>query len=662
MTFISNKNIMKKLVWDDIQKIVWLHKSRNVTYIELYKKFFMWVMDRQIDLDRKKETIWQANISSPVTYMLCMAVYWMYQDSKVAFEIYKIIKKAKWESITDEEQKETETISNAMIDLFENIYEKSDGSEEFDMSVLDAIILGNGFWWIWYEQSESTYEVIWKDWKKEIIEEKISMPNIYRIIPLNFYTEVSAPTQQKAKFNIIRKIKTATNINKDYKIYWVKYTKRENKWIILEWKDRNMVFRFLMFNNMVWVTTTKALWINDSYSWNNWTRFDWQKHTDIRTDNSYKIWEDLHEVYEVHTDTTIQVFVDWEDLWLFKRLWPRKIKPFYKLSFRDWLNWLYDMWVGLIAYQYHKVVDAFLNMRIDNDRLLWSQPLIANSDETAFDWQDVLERYPWKIVKVRDINESLKSLNISTNWANVANSEVDMLWATIQDAVWVSWYKLWVQQKVERSARWVQELVEAADAAMKSFIDSIAKTKWFISKYIVLLSLYYMDDETLDKMSWFVWLKEKINITDFINDYSFNFDIQSVSSLRERQEVDSLKDFLRDYQWVTRPDWTPVLDIDVAIQELIEKKRLNSALYMSPDKAKEYMQQQIWNNAEMQQQEAWSIPWAEMEWIVPMPWVPEPGEMWMAPMPGVQWWSAWASAPQVTNPLWTNQETWVTLM
>jgi len=45
------------------------------------------------------------------------------------------------------------------------------------------------------------------------------MPNIYRIIPLNFYTEVSAPTQQKAKINIIRKIKTATNINKDYGIY-----------------------------------------------------------------------------------------------------------------------------------------------------------------------------------------------------------------------------------------------------------------------------------------------------------------------------------------------------------------------------------------------------------------------------------------------------------
>jgi len=37
---------------------------------------------------------------------------------------------------------------------------------------------------------------------------------------------------------------------------------------------------------------------------------------------------------------------------------------------------------------------------------------------------------------------------------------------------------------------------------------------------------------------------------------------------------------------------------------LIEKKRLNTNLYMTPEKAKEYMQQQIGSNAEMQQQEA----------------------------------------------------------
>jgi hypothetical protein len=66
---------MKKLTFEDIQNIVTTHAARNQTYIELYKKFFMRVMDRQMELDRKKETMWMANISSPITYMICMAIY-----------------------------------------------------------------------------------------------------------------------------------------------------------------------------------------------------------------------------------------------------------------------------------------------------------------------------------------------------------------------------------------------------------------------------------------------------------------------------------------------------------------------------------------------------------------------------------------------------------
>jgi hypothetical protein len=84
-----------KLGFDDIKNIVAMNKSRNATYIELYKRFYSRVIDRQVELDRNKETAWMANISSPVTYMICMAVFGMYQDSKVAFEVYKTIKKAK---------------------------------------------------------------------------------------------------------------------------------------------------------------------------------------------------------------------------------------------------------------------------------------------------------------------------------------------------------------------------------------------------------------------------------------------------------------------------------------------------------------------------------------------------------------------------------------
>jgi len=66
---------MKALKFDDVQKIVGVHKARNLTYIELYKKFFMWVMDRQVELDKKASTKWMANIASTTIYMLTMAVY-----------------------------------------------------------------------------------------------------------------------------------------------------------------------------------------------------------------------------------------------------------------------------------------------------------------------------------------------------------------------------------------------------------------------------------------------------------------------------------------------------------------------------------------------------------------------------------------------------------
>lgn len=653
---------MKKLTFDDIKNIVSTHAARNETYIELYKKFFMRVMDRQLELDKKKQTRWMANISSPITYMICMAIYWMYQDSKVAFEVYRVIKKAKWEEITDEESKDAEITSNALISMFENIYDKCDGSDEFDKCVLDAIVLGNWFGWVWYEKTEDTYEVIWENWKKEVIEEKISLPNIYRIIPLNFFTELSANGLQKAQYNVVRKVKTAARINEDYKIYGKTYVEHKDdpQEILIE-KDWNMVFRFMIFNNMPWVCTVQSLNLWNTY-WGKyeWTREQWQMHTDIFTDNSYKIGWELHEVYEVHTDKTMQVFIDWKDFGTFARLWPRKEKPFFKLSFRDWLNGLYDIWAWMLCYPYHKTADAFLNMRIDNDRLAWTQPLIVNSDETEFEWTDVMEWYPWKVVKVRDVNASVKELWITWAWAWAASNEVQALWQTVQEAVWVSWYKLWVQQKVERSATWVEELIQSADAAMKSFIGSVAKAKWFIAKYIVILALYYMDDETLEKMSWMSGLKANLDLTDFINDYTFKFDISSVSSLRERQEVEDLVSFLRDYQWATRPDWTPLINSDVAVKELIAKKRLNTDLYLTPEEAKEFMQEQIANNGQMNQQNLAENPMAWMEeWIVPeQAAVSEDIAMWMVWTPWVQAGSQWSATARVTNPLWINQVSW----
>lgn len=661
--------MQRKLQFTDIQKIVGVHRARNLTYIELYKKFFMWVMDRQLELDKKDSTRWMANISSPVLYMLTMAVYGMYQDSKTAFEVYKKVKRAKGESLTAEEQaaydaevEKANEVSLYIIDLFESIYDKCDGSEEFDKSVLDAIIVGNGFWSIWYEKSQNTYTITGKDGKKESIQEKISIPNISRIIPLNFFTELSAPSQQKAKINIIRKIKTANRIKADYGIYGIKFApSQRNEANILEKKDWNMVFRFMMFNNMPFVTTKINLWLSNADNTSDGSAM----HTDIWSDNSFEIGQDLHEVYEVHTDETIQVFVDGEDLgWLFARLWPWKKKPVYKIGFRDGLNGLYDIGVWYVWYNYAKTIDWFLNMRIDNDRLTASAPMIINEDESFFDWFDQVEQYPNKLIKVKDVTAAPKRLDFGSMASSVANTEIDMLAKSVQDALWVPWYKLGVQQKVERSAKGVNELIESADASMKSFISSIAKAKWFIAKYVTLLALEYMDDVTLEEMSGSSNLKEFITLTDFINDYSFNFNMESLSSLRERKELEILRGIMRDYDWATRPDGSPIIDKEYGVKMVVEKSWADPRIVWTEEEAQAYMKKQIQSNAEMKKLEAesmppmapwadWSIPPAWGQWIIPPVWV-QAQVAWAASAPWVQSGSLWVDTAMPMNPDGTN--------
>jgi hypothetical protein len=47
-----------------------------------------------------------------------------------------------------------------------------------------------------------------------------------------------------------------------------------------------------------------------------------------------------------------------------------------------------------LGYNLYKVVNGFLNMRIDNDRLVGSAPLIVNADDNYFDGVDFLQQYP----------------------------------------------------------------------------------------------------------------------------------------------------------------------------------------------------------------------------------------------------------------------------
>jgi hypothetical protein len=80
-----------------------------------------------------------------------------------------------------------------------------------------------------------------------------------------------------------------------------------------------------------------------------------------------------------------------------------------------------------------------------------------------------------------------------------------------------------------------------------------------------------MDKEDLTKICGNDDLQTKLNIEDLIQEYTINFNIQSVTTLRERQEMDVIKNITKDYAAATRPDGTPLLNQEQAFRYIIEK-------------------------------------------------------------------------------------------
>ena len=70
-----------------------IHRIKINNYIELYKNFFMYNLDRQIELNKKKSTDWLANLKSPTTFFLVNSLYNKYLDSDIVYEIERQNKK-----------------------------------------------------------------------------------------------------------------------------------------------------------------------------------------------------------------------------------------------------------------------------------------------------------------------------------------------------------------------------------------------------------------------------------------------------------------------------------------------------------------------------------------------------------------------------------------
>lgn len=646
-----------KLSFQDIENLSRVHNAKISTWLEDYKNYMMYVMDRQVELDKSEDTRWMSNVKSNVTYSITNALYGYYLDNQATFQVNRTDRVEFDENLSDEqidkEVKRRDMVGQSILDLLDHQYSISGAREEMDRVALDSILLWTWFGKIHYKKSKNKVEYMSrKNWQNKTYEEVIDIPTVEHINPLNLLIDPSWDVYT-GKYVIYRKTMSKSNIKDYYKVYWYEasVTEKDNKYI---WtKDWDMVVRQMMFMNKPWIAYSWLIWwwVGNVWGRSYWADNlqDWFIHSDIINDNSFEIGDDLCEVFEVWTDNTIQLFVNGKDFWIRKSLSPRKVKPFFEIKFKTWLDRQHWIWVWYITYNYQKIIDSFLNMRIDADRIKAAQPFLISTEETAFDGTNSLVMRPWQTIKMKDIEKGITPMPM-IEWGWVANNEVMMMTQQMNDIFWLNNYATGQQWGgIERSAKWVQELVQSTIRAFKDFMISYWRAMAFIAKYSVIMAYNNMDEETLKNITWNN-LIQNFDLDVLLRDYRISFDLQSQKNLQDQILSQQLLQVISNVWALQRPDWTQILDVEEAARLYVESLWLPEWVVLTSQEAQDYMEKQIEISAKLQKKEqdllgqAWVMTWQEWQ-----EWQEWQGQINPVNMPWWIPWVQWGGQPWITR-------------
>lgn len=661
-----------KYTFDDVKNVVNINKPRNQSFLERCKNYMMYVMERQTVLDQSQDTEWMANVKSPTTFSLTSVLYGMFLTSQVNFNLSKKFPKKSEEFFTTEKWEELEItdeeIAQALVAYNEHLYDISETKDTMSRIAIDAILLWTWFWenkYIYVSDEVREFNENW--WKiKDSKNYKVAWTEY--ISPFNIYPDLAWTSAQTSRFTVIRKILSLNTINNYYKwiFNWKKLIDKDKviSWEILEEKDWAMVIKYMMFNNMPHVSWA---WMKSNVDW-SYTQEN--MHYDITTDNSFTFWErekdnkikwDLAEVYELHTDDDMTLFVNGVKIWVFDKTFPWRKKQFFSVSLKKWLNPMYWIGVGSLWYNLQKMSDMFLNLRMDMSRLEATAPIAVDAWDSYFDWKDIFKPWPWTIIKVADPSKWRKKIDYWYN-PNIATAEVDQTTKMIQDSLGISWYSAWVQQKVERVAAWVQELVDSVDRNFADFVVSYSNAMSFIQKYRTIMTIFWTDEEYISNIVWDVAAKaiKNLKIRDIIYEYNFWFSLSPMQWIKNNLEYQKMVQFNSSVWEMTRPDWTPLIDKEALVDMMIEKMNVPSDIKLTSEEALEYMKKQIDSNSELKdyENEKLGMPEDEEVWIIPEFWAEV--DWWAGEAVWTQWWIPWIQWGSVwwetvaTNPEWIN--------
>lgn len=677
----------------ELKSLYSVHYPKIITFLEYYKAYSMYSMDRYTELQNNEDTKRMSALTSPTMFTLVSTVYSMYLDGHAAFSVYKIIKRFKkwYEDTIDETEvesnleknvqkldEETQTKVNMLLDLLEHIYNQDETEEQLDRIALDAILLWTWFGAVVFYNYKETYNylVFDEDQQRKVMKDKtikFTLPWVEYCCPLEIIVVWSWWNKgiRRAKMVIRRRVMRQSNIQKTYvdsiwKFPAIDFDKlNENQCI--DKNDREAKIQNMMFNNIPWITTEYYQGITWSNSTDTSSSFFF---SDIVGSNSFQIWSDeskkknnnndtkstdpLREVFEIYHWDSMQLFVSENSIGSRPMIWPRNEKPIFTINYKRWLNGVYGMWAWHIAYPLHKVQTAFLNMRIDIARLNANKPMLVKSDETIFQWEDINPQIPWKLIKVHDIEQWIKPAFEDLTGGTISSSEVEATGKMILEAFGLNGYSLWIQNKVERAATNVNALLKSSERGNKEFVKSYGRAMSFISKYWVLLARN-LPDELLVKICGTTMIKD-MEIDELVNEYNFTFNMKPNQSTVSEARMQVISQLIASAKDMVRADGTALMDQEEAYNQLLEMSDLPESLVLTIEEAKRQNKEKIDTDLElkkyaMDKQQELGIP---PDWVPPEEWATPPAEKWLIPVAWVQWWSDIPWQFNNTNPEWIN--------
>lgn len=583
-------NTSAGISWDDL-KIFVLHEItlKNTYIINILKNYYMYTNDRRMELLKDDEER-RSNLKSPLTNMFV---------SKVANAVKGMdMRFVATDNFIERRTEAEKRVASEMLDIMDYVWKNPISHNSFKDAIDDAVLFWWGIYKISYKYFKKNEKVVAKGWGEDVdYERKTDTPIIYYVSPLNFFIDPGAKSMGGARFMAERKLMTDDEILEEYGFFGIELNKK-----VLDGKENNTVSQ-----------------IDYESIKRNMPYYNSDIKRDITSDKTYNIKKKTREVLEVSSKDWVTLYINWEKFWPYGQIWPNKWYRYKIIQYKKNSGTMFALWLGHMIAPIQAAYDKILNTRQDNVTLVGNKMFLYN-DAFNISWNSRrLKLKPWMLHKVTDL-DGIKELN-TWDIKESQYAETNALFAMLQAFTGVSSNWLGLQDKVERTAGGAETLQNAIDDALKPLTDSIIENMAITMKEVLILARYYMDEDTIDSILGKDNVFKNFDIDLLINDFDFDFYMESQSHKKSAVERQQLLTLLQTLNWMVDAAGRPVMDVKEVAQRIWDGYDMEWDPILNNDK----FEKEVGENEDFKTQLQQKAQQAQQQ-PSPQPWQAAPGQ------------------------------------